>query len=148
MWDSILLYSHMYTQQSPHYVWIYHYIATLPLKRKPFINLMGPLQRYLWAMWVCLGMHLNLSLLRELLFCVRSMNLFAPSRTLVYADNLHLCSYSKNPRQAHAMTLCLTLRTFIRTQTLHPFVPMTRTLCLCLCHSTIPHTTINSDTIC
>ena len=79
MWeDFILLDSHIYTQQFLIYLWVHHHNATLPLKRKPFMDLMGYLQDHLWIMWVFICTML-LCLYSIKSSCACAMNIFAPS---------------------------------------------------------------------
>jgi len=133
----------MYTQQSPPHVWVHRHIATLPLKRKPFfINLMGPLQDHLWAMWVCLC-HAPLSLLYELSFVPATWTfLLILQGLLVHAHSLHICSYFRDPCQAHGMNLCLShSKDSHLCLHLAPVYPYDRDLCLCFCsiHHTAHH---------
>jgi hypothetical protein len=151
MWNSILLHSHMYTQQSPSHVWAHHHIVLLPLKRKPFFfnQFYGPFPRSLVG---------YVGFARSTHLCPYSMDhrlcpvpwIFAP-----YSRGPHSCS--------QLAPVVPTLRTLVKSMpwafALHskdvhpcshlaPFYPYSSDLCPWLCHSIILHTIIISDTIC
>jgi hypothetical protein len=109
-----------------------------PLNINFVINLIGPLQDHLWAMWVFIYTthYCPYSIDSH---CACAINLFDHSLgTNVHARNLHLCFNSINCCQVHAMYLCPSLQG--RTSIVVPctfFVSILINFCLCLRHSTI-----------
>jgi len=106
----------MLTQQSPIHVWVYHHIATLPLKRKLFLNLMGPLQDHLWPYTKDSRLYL----------CHEPLP--RTPRTPVHTHSiLTPCTFVLTPRtlvQAHAMNFCLLLKGPSSILAPYTFVPL------------------------